>query len=79
MIHVRIDNGDAGSHCQHGFDRISALGKDRATVLDGGGVWSRDHATTMPGGVEVHAEGTSARPRFFRRASTVGRRPRNAV
>ena len=74
---MRINDRNARGHCQHCFDSVAAFGQDRTAVLDGGRVRGGNHAAAMPGGVEIHAEVTSARPRFFSSASTVGRRPRN--
>jgi hypothetical protein len=66
-------------HGQHRLNCIAAFGKDRSAILDGGCVRGGNHAATMPGRVKRHAEAMSSRPRFFKSASTVGRRPRNDV
>ena len=55
---------------------VAAFGQDRTTILDGGRMRGGNDAAAMSGGVERHAGATSARPRFFNSASTVGSRPR---
>jgi hypothetical protein len=79
MVHVRIDGGDAGGHGQHGLDGIAALGEDLPAVFDDGEMRRGNDAAAMAGGVEGHAGTTSASPRFFNSASTVGNRPRKAL
>ena len=81
MVHVRIDGGDRGRHRDHGFERVAAVGDDRASRLGGGVMGRADDALAMPGGVEVHGAyaGASLKPRLRSNASAVGSRPRKAV
>ncbi len=78
VVHVRIDRGDRGRHGNHGFERIAALGKDRAAGLGRGAMGRGDHAAAVARGMEVH-QLAAASPRLRSSASTVGSRPRNAL
>ena len=79
MVHVRIDGGDARRHRHHGFERVAALAQDGAAGFGGGRMRGADDAAAVAGGVEVDHAAASAKPRFFRSASAVGNRPRNAT
>ena len=73
---MRIDSRNAGRHREHCLECVATFLKDRATVLNRGCVRSGHHAPAVSGSVERHVEATSARPRFFKSASTVGSLPR---
>ena len=84
MVHVRIDGGDGRRHGHHGFERIAALGEDRAAGFDGGGMRRADDAAAMAGAVQIHDAQFarwhgSAKPRLRSSASALGSRPRNAL
>ena len=80
VIHMRIDRRDAGCHGKHRLDGVAPFGENCAAVLDGSRVGRANHAAAMAGAMQVHSvpAPTSASPRFFNSASTVGSRPRNA-
>ena len=58
---------------------LRALGEDRAAILHCSRMRGGNYATAMSGGVKDHADSMSARPRFFKSASTVGSRPRKPL
>ena len=58
VIHVRVDGRNGGRHGDHGFERVAALGQDRATGLGGGVMRGGDDAAAMSGGVKIHGPGT---------------------
>ncbi len=83
MVHVRIDGHESGRHGHHGFERVAALGEDRAAGFDGGGMRGADDAAAMAGAVQFGhfqwAAAGSVKPRLRSNASALGSRPRNAL
>jgi hypothetical protein len=76
VVHVRIDSRNAGRHREHCLKRVATFTEDRSAILNRGHVGGGHHAAAVSGRVESHVEATSARPRFFKSASTVGNLPR---
>ena len=55
MVHVRIDRRNAGGHGQHRLNCITALGQDRAAILDGGRMRGANDAAAMSGTMKTHS------------------------
>ena len=83
MVHVRVDGGDRRGHRHHRFQRVAALGENRAAGLHGAMMRRADDAAAMTGAVQIdHAQATaegSANPRLRNSASALGSRPRKAL
>ena len=83
MVHVRVDGGDRGGHGHHRFERVAALGENRAAGFHGVVMRRADDAAAMTGAVQIdHAQATatgSANPRLRSSASALGSRPRKAL
>ena len=75
MVHVRVDRRDRRRHRHHGFDRVAALGEDRAAGFDGGEVRRADDAAAMAGAVQI--AGQLAAPLGSRACATA--HPRSAA
>ncbi len=83
MVHVRVDRRDRRRHGNHGFDRVAALGQDRAPGFRRRMMRRRDDAAAMAGAVQVHRgqpawSADASSPRFASTASTFGSAPRNS-
>ena len=83
MVHVRVDDRDGRGHRYHRFQRVAALGENRATGFHGAVMRRADDAAAMTGAVQIdHAQAAatgSANPRLRNSASALGSRPRKAL
>jgi hypothetical protein len=56
---MRVYDRDAGRHRHHRLECIAALGKDGATGLGGGGMWSTGNGPAMSSGMKFHGQRAS--------------------